>query len=323
MTTEPLFDTHAHVLSADLGRYPYGTLRGGARPPVSPVVFTVDDLVRAMDEGGVAHACLVQRATLYGYDNRYALDAAAQYPARFVPIVVLDAQDPAAPGELRALAASHRLGGLRIVAPELSEHDTAWLDGADALGLWRAAADLGLPVTVILYRRNNTAGRAALLGIARRFTGLPILIDHVGVPHASTPECKWAASQGWDYRIPPPPGFGIAESLAAFDDLPHVHFKLTDINFDRLEDAQYDAAAFVRALADRFGADRLLWGSDVGQSPAPYAEKIARLRHAATLLTPDERAQLFGGTALRLYGARLDFAAVAGGADMAERSDGR
>jgi predicted TIM-barrel fold metal-dependent hydrolase len=300
-----LFDTHAHVLSADLDRYPYGTLRGGARPPVSPLVFTVDDLVRVMDEGGVAHACIVQRATLYGYDNRYALDAAAQYPGRFVPVVVLDAQDPASPTALRGLAATHPLGGLRIVAPNLSEHETDWLAGDEALGLWRAAADLGLPVTVILYRRNNEAGRAALLGIARRFTDLPILIDHVGVPHASTPECKWAASQGWDYSIPPPPGFGIAESLAAFDDLANVHFKVTDINFDRLEDGAHDAAAFVRALADRFGAARLLWGSDVGQSPAPYAEKIGRLRHAATLLSDDERASLFGRTALRLYGDKL------------------
>ena len=30
-----------------------------------------------LDAGGVRHACIVQRATLYGYDNRYALDAAA------------------------------------------------------------------------------------------------------------------------------------------------------------------------------------------------------------------------------------------------------
>ncbi len=125
------------------------------------------------------------------------------------------------------------------------------------------------------------------------------------MPHASTPECKWAASQGWDYSIPPPPGFGIAEILAAFGDLAHVHFKITDINFDRLEDAGYDSASFVRVLADRFGAERLLWGSDVGQSPAPYEEKVERLRHGATLLSADERAHLFGGTALRLYGGKL------------------
>jgi L-fuconolactonase len=300
-----LFDTHAHVLSADLSRYPYSTLRGGAKPPVSPLVFPVENLVEAMDAGRVDHACIVQRATLYGYDNSYALDAAAAYPKRFVPIVVLDAQDPASPGVLKGLAAKHRLGGLRIVAPELTEKDTSWLDSEDALGLWRAAADLALPVTVILYRRNNEAGRAALLGVARRFRDVSILIDHVGVPHASTPETKFAASQGIQYVVPPPPGFGIAESVAGFGDLGHVHFKVTDINFDRLEEQHYDSAEFVRALADRFGAERLLWGSDVGQSPAPYAEKIERLHASAKRLSEMERAQFFGGTAHRLYAKAL------------------
>ncbi len=297
-----LFDTHAHVLSADLARYPYSTLRGGAKPPVSPVVFAVEDLVRALDAGGVARACIVQRATLYGYDNRYALDSAAAYPDRFAPIVVLDAEDPASPATLKALAVTHRLGGLRIVAPRLTEKDTAWLDSAQSLQLWRAAADLGLPVTVILYRRNNEAGRAALLDVARRFRDLPILIDHVGVPHASTPETKYAASQGIDYVIPPPPDFGISDSVAAFSELGHVHFKVTDINFDRLEDQHFSSADFVRTLADRFGATRLLWGSDVGQSPAPYTEKVERLHASAAKLDAAERALFFGGTAQRLYG---------------------
>jgi L-fuconolactonase len=300
-----LFDTHAHVLSADRERYPYSTLRGGAQAPVSPVVFTVEDLVKAMDAGGVDHACIVQRATIYGYDNSYVLDAVAAYPKRFVPIVVLDAQDPAAPGLLKDHAAKRRLGGLRIVAPELTEKDTAWLDSEDALGLWQAASELALPVTVILYRKNNEAGLAALLGVARRFRDIPILIDHVGVPHASTPETRFAASQGVSYVVPPPPGFGIAESIEEFGDLAHVHFKVTDINFDRLEDKHFDSAVFVRALADRFGAGRLLWGSDVGQSPAPYPEKVERLQASARLLNEKERAAFFGGTALRLYGKAL------------------
>lgn len=300
-----LFDTHAHVLAADLQRYPYSTLRGGAKPPVSPMVFTVEDLVHALDAGGVQHACIVQRATLYGYDNRYALDSATAYPGRFVPIVVLDAEEPGSPGLLKGLAGSHRLGGLRFVAPQLTESDTSWLDSEQALLLWRAASDLGLPVTVILYRKNNEAGRAALLGIARHVRDIPILIDHVGVPHASTPETRYAASQGVEYVIPPPPDFGIAEGLAQFGELGHVHFKITDINFDRLEDQHFDSAAFVRALADRFGAERLLWGSDVGQSPAPYEAKLQRLHAATALLSVPERARVVGGTAQRLYGEAL------------------
>jgi L-fuconolactonase len=300
-----LFDTHAHVLSADLERYPYSTLRGGARLPVSPMVFPIEDLVRKMDVSGVDHACIVQRATIYGYDNSYALDAAAAYPGRFVPVVVLDAQDPASPGLLKGLAAKHRLGGLRIVAPQLTEKDTDWLDSSEAMGLWQAAADLALPVAVILYRRNNEAARAALLGIARRFRDMPILIDHVGVPHASTPETKWAVSQGLDYVIPPPPDFGITESVAQFGDLEHVHFKVTDINFDRLKDKGFDNAAFVRVLADRFGAGRLVWGSDVGQSTAPFEVMINLVRASAALLKPQEQVHFLGGTAFRIYGKAL------------------
>lgn len=302
MTDSPaIFDTHAHVLSADTHRYPYSTLRGGARPPVTPVVFTVEDLIAAMDSGGVQQACLVQRATLYGYDNRYVLDAAAAFAPRLVPIVVLDAEDLASAALLRRTAAEHRLGGLRIVAPRLTATETGWLDSDAALTLWQAAADLALPVTVIFYRMNNAAGCAALLDIAHRFRHLPILVDHAGVPHGSTPEMRHAAAQGIHYPIPPPPDFGITESIARFAELEHVHFKVTDINFDRLEDAHLDSAAFVRALADRFGAARLLWGSDVGQSPAPYADKLRRLHASAALLQAGERAQYLGGTARRLY----------------------
>jgi len=300
-----IFDTHAHVLSPDREAYPYGTLRGGAVPPVSPVIFPVEELVSQMDACDIALACLVQRATLYGYDNRYTLDAAARFAGRLAPIVVLDAQQPDSAQTLRTLAAGHRLAGVRLVAPTLTADDTAWLDSAPVLDFWAAACELQLPVTVILYRLNNAAGRRALAGVARRFRDLPILVDHVGLPHPSTPEKKWGETHGHDYSIPKGPDFGVAENLAELARLPHVFFKVTDINFDRLQESHLDAARFVRVLADTFGADRLLWGSDVGQSPAPYVAKVARLRRAAQLLNDTERGAFFGGTAMRLYGAAL------------------
>jgi predicted TIM-barrel fold metal-dependent hydrolase len=298
--TRMLFDTHAHVLSADREAYPFGTLRGGAKVPVPAMVFPVEELVRQMDLQGVDKACLVQRATLYGYDNSYALDAAAQFPERFAAVAVLDAEDANSQDELRRLTAGHRLGGVRIVAPGLTKEDTSWLDGPEALGFWATAEELGLPVTVILYWSNNLYGRAALLGLAQRFS-VPMLLDHTALPHPSNPEKRIWEGEGYDVSIPGGPDFGIGELLAGFDDLPHVHFKVTDINFDRLEDAEFDSAKFVRALADRFGADRLIWGSDVGQSPAPYAEKVERLHHSGTLLSDEERAAFFGGNAERIY----------------------
>jgi predicted TIM-barrel fold metal-dependent hydrolase len=297
-----IFDTHAHVLSADMDRYPHSPLRGGAKPPVPALVFPAERLLEEMEQAGVARACLVQRATLYGYDNAYMLDTAAAHPECFAAIAVLDAEDPGSPEELSRLVQARGLAGLRIVAPRLSEHDTGWLDSPQALELWAAAERLGLPIAVILYRRNNEAGRAALARLARRFTGMPIILDHGALPHPSTPEMRFAASEGIEYRIDPPPGFGIDEVIGSFADLPHIHLKVTDINFDRLEEAGFDTAAFVRALADRFGAERLVWGSDVGQSPAPYAEKVARLNEAARLLFAEERAAFFGGNAERIHG---------------------
>jgi L-fuconolactonase len=296
-----IFDTHAHVMSADVVRYPHSMLRGGTRPPVPPMVFPVERLVEAMDAAGVARACLVQRATLYGYDNAYMLRSVADHPDRFRSVAVLDAQDPGAPATLAMLVRDHGLAGLRMVAPRLDEHDTDWVASDEATALWSAAADHGLPVAVILYRLNNDAGRAAMLRVARRFTELPIILDHCGVAHASTPETRWAQSQGLDYAIDPPPGFGVAEALADFAELPHVHFKVTDINFERLEDMGYDVAAFVRRLAELVGEERLVWGSDVGQSTASYGEMLARARHAASGLSEAGLAAFLGGNAARLY----------------------
>ena len=78
MTTESLFDTHAHVLSADTARYPPSDEgRHGAAPP-----YTVEQLLADMDTCGVPHACAVQRFHHYFTDNRYVLDAARSSAAR-------------------------------------------------------------------------------------------------------------------------------------------------------------------------------------------------------------------------------------------------
>jgi predicted TIM-barrel fold metal-dependent hydrolase len=52
-----------------------------------------------------------------------------------------------------------------------------------------------------------------------------------------------------------------------------------------------------------FGADRLVWGSDVGQSLRwPYDTKATMGREAATLLSVRERAAFLHDAAVRLYG---------------------
>jgi predicted TIM-barrel fold metal-dependent hydrolase len=58
-------------------------------------------------------------------------------------------------------------------------------------------------------------------------------------------------------------------------------------------------------MAARFGAQRLLWGSDVGQSLKwPYDSKVAHARAAARLLNPAEQAAFLHDNAARIHAPR-------------------
>jgi hypothetical protein len=58
-------------------------------------------------------------------------------------------------------------------------------------------------------------------------------------------------------------------------------------------------------MADRFGAQRLLWGSDVGQSLKwPYDSKVAHAVAAARLLDGAGQAAFLHDNAARIHARR-------------------
>jgi predicted TIM-barrel fold metal-dependent hydrolase len=102
--------------------------------------------------------------------------------------------------------------------------------------------------------------------------------------------------------MPPPPDYGIDRTIAIFEDVPNVHFKITEINMERLVKSGVAAADIVRRMVDIFGPDRLVWGSDVGQSMLwSYSEKVSMAREATQSLTGRERAGFLSGNAARIY----------------------
>jgi predicted TIM-barrel fold metal-dependent hydrolase len=102
--------------------------------------------------------------------------------------------------------------------------------------------------------------------------------------------------------MPPPPDYGIDSTIAIFADVPNVYFKITEINMERLVSANASAAGLIRRMVDVFGPDRLIWGSDLGQSMLwSYPEKISMARDAAGLLTPEERRRFLHDNAARIY----------------------
>lgn len=303
--SQPLFDTHAHLISNDWDRYAPQALDPDLPPPPrTDYTVTVEALIEMMDAQNVAQACLVQRGHVYGYDNSYIIDSAARYPGRLHPVVILDPEDPATPGNYRDLVAHHHVRGFRMAVSRPWILDTGWLCSPTAMKIWESCAELGTPMTLILFMKQLGYLLPLVKLLARQFPDLPILLDHGAMPYGMTQyEVTLAEEAGEPIVMPPPPHFGIDRTIAIFEDVPNVHFKITEINMERLAAAGVRPAHIVRRMVDGFGPDRLMWGSDVGQSMLwNYAEKAAMARAAADFLTEEEARRFFHDNAARVYG---------------------
>src|SRR5260221_2766291 len=68
--------------------------------------------------------------------------------------------------------------------------------------------------------------------------------------------------------------------LASFADRAHVALKFSTIPLARLRDEGIDAGGLLARFVEAFGADRLMWGSDIAQSPGCYEDLVALGRDA-------------------------------------------
>ncbi|PZU06126.1 amidohydrolase [Sphingomonas sp.] len=302
----PLFDTHAHLIADDWTRYPARPLAPNLPTPTPPdYSVTGDALIAMMDEQDVKSACLVQRGHVYGFDNSYIIDSARRYPGRLHPVVILDPQDPATPQIYRDMVRDDGVRGFRMAQSRPHLLDTAWISSPAAMDVWKACADLGTPVTLIVFMNHLSFTLPLIKIIAGMFPDLPILLDHGAMPFGMTQfEVGIAKAEGRPIVMPRPPHFGIDGTIGIFEDVRNVHFKITEINMERLAAENIRSAHIVRRLVDGFGPDRVMWGSDIGQSMLwSYAEKTAMARAATDFLTETEAHNLLHDNAARVYGA--------------------
>lgn len=307
-----LLDTHAHLIADDWETYRARPFTADLPVPERPAfTVTAEDLLVLMDQHGVDHACVVQRGHVYGYDNSYILDSARRFPGRFHPVVILDTQDPETPGVYRRMVREDAVAGFRMANSRPWILDTRWMSSPTAMEIWRACADLGTPMTLIVFGNQLSYVLPLIKVIAGRFPDLPIVLDHGAMPYGmSQYEVALREAAGEIVTMPPPPDYGIADSIAIFADLPNVYFKITEINMERLVKANVASAGLIRRMVDVFGPDRLVWGSDVGQSMLwDYATKVRMANEACELLSRDEAGKFLHDNAARIY--RLETASAA------------
>lgn len=279
----PIFDSHAHLIAADTERYPLSPLKGGLDRVLVP--FTAEDLLRQMDEHEVERAVVVQRAHVYGFNNAYVADCAAQYPDRLVSVGMIDPLDAKAPQLVHHWIKERGMSGIRMTEA-VKGSDTGWVSGPIAREVWTVATELRASVCFHFMSWNREQCLSALKDMCVRFPKTSVVVDHF----SNLPSERGAPDFGVD---------GLLEDLVRF---PHVVQKFTTINVAKLADQGLAAAPVVARMVRSYGANRVMWGSDMAQSKGSYEQLVRLGRDATSLLTDSERRQVQYETASAVYG---------------------
>jgi predicted TIM-barrel fold metal-dependent hydrolase len=144
--------------------------------------------------------------------------------------------------------------------------------------LWKLAGELGLAMQVHFEPRYAPAFERYI----KDFPDVRVLIDHLGRPFQGT-EKEHAVVVGWaKYK--------------------NVMMKLSSVP-DRAKYPHRYPAKVVRQLTEAFGADRLMFGGgyDAKATGASYRAERERVRELLALLSADEQAKVFGGTAAKVF----------------------
>ena len=267
-----IVDTHTHVIAPDRDAYPLSPRPlSGAWYDAAPC--SADELAERMSDAGVDRAILVQAVGAYSFDNRYVADSAAARPDRFFSACCVDPDGEDPLGALTHWLGVRGMQGVRLFA--LAAEGASWLAEPRTFPLWECAAKHGAHVIVTIFARQLPELRRVL----ERFPEVPVSLDHCAFPDVAAPE-----------------------PLLAMADLSNLNLKVTTHVIDAAAENDGDPASFVGRLVERFGADRIMWGSDFCQThDRSYDELVTLGRSAFAALDPASQAACLGGTAHRLW----------------------
>jgi L-fuconolactonase len=274
-------DAHHHLW--ELARRPHAWLDGPEMDAIRRD-FALADLAPQAKAAGIGRTVLVQ--VLPSLAETAEFLALAGEPDLVAGVVGwADLTCAAVPETLAALRSGPggaRLAGIRHLVQ--GEPDPGWLARPDVRRGLRAVADAGLVYDLLTLPRQLPAAIEA----ARALPGLTFVLDHLSKPPIAS-----GALQPWATLV---------RELAA---LPNVSCKLSGMVTEAGRPGWTVAGLrpYAEVILDAFGPSRVMFGSDwpVCLLAASYAEVVSAAQELAAGLNQDEQADVFGGTAARVY----------------------
>ena len=275
-------DAHQHFWQVERGDYFWLT------PALEPLYrdFQPDDLAPLLAAAGVERSLLVQAAqTVAETEYMLSLAEAADFIAGVVGWV--DFESPQAPDELARLAETPALKGLRPMIQDIADPD--WMLHPALAPAYAALTSAGLVFDALV----KPPHLANLITLVDRHPEMTAVIDHGAKPDIG----------GW---APGGPEAGTwAAQMRALAERPQISCKLSGLVTEASPDWTLDdLRPYVEVILEAFGPRRVLWGSDwpVLLLAGDYPRWRAATDQLLAELSDDERDQVLGGTAARVYG---------------------
>ncbi len=288
-----IVDTHVHVVAADQQKYPRNVAalqtgsadanRGQGLTTGAPGEWIQDmtgaTILALSADAGIDKTVLVQAYSAYQFDNSYTADSAAEYPDRFTSVCIVDPTQSDAAERLSYWVERRGMRGLRLFT--ITDGGGVRVDDPRTFPVWERAAALGIPICIMTLAEQIPRVRAML----ERFPNVTVALDHLAVPHLSAG-----------------PPYSSVEPLFELARYPNLYLKFSSVSLYAAQRGKGTTKELFKRLVERFGARRLMWGSNFpATNDRSLKDQYDLARNELAFLPDEDQRWIFGETALTLW----------------------
>ncbi|MEP1610436.1 MAG: amidohydrolase family protein [Roseobacter sp.] len=274
-------DAHQHFWQPARGDYHW-------MPKDNPIlnrVYGPADLISHLQECGMDGTVVVQAAATV-HETEYLLGLADASPAIKGVVGWVDFENPEDIDHLRRLSKHPKFLGVRPMIQDIP--DVNWMLRDDIQWAFEALVDLDLTFDALGFPEHISN----FLALMKRYPDMRVVYDHCMKPQITDQRNGRDAFSEW------------AEGMALLATETCGYCKLSALVTEAGDNwATEDLRPFVDHVFDVFGADRVMWGSDwpVCRLQSDYQNWHDVSVELTQRFSERERAELFGGTAVRFY----------------------
>lgn len=270
-------DSHQHFWRYDAAQYPWIPKDSPLHRDCLPA-----DLAPLLAGAGF-DGCIAVQARQTLEETRWLLELAAEAPIIKGVVGWVDLRSEQVAAQLTTLAANPKLRGVRHVVQD--EPDVGFMLGAEFQRGIGHLHHYGLTYDILIYPRQLPAA----IALAKHFPEQPFVVDHIAKPCI-----RERVISPW------------REQIRKLAQAPNVMCKVSGMvtEADRAAWKPEDFAPYLEAVAEAFGEDRLMFGSDwpVCLLAGSYERVFALASGYFAKLPAAGRDRVFGGNAARFYG---------------------